>query len=99
MVKIQGIDTALAAYTSELDSIATPMTNHILSAEMHNQSVNSMALVSSTKTREGLEILKLIIASSLLALCQAVDLRWLRHHIFLAWETSFKDIGAVMTNW
>ena len=78
---MQGVDTALAAYTSELDSLANPMTNHVLSAEMHNQSINSMALVSARRTRESLEILKLIVASSLVALCQALDLRWLRARI------------------
>ena len=43
----KGMDTAIASYMSALDFLCHSMTNHILSAELHNQSVNSMGLVSA----------------------------------------------------
>ncbi|XP_013408364.1 phenylalanine ammonia-lyase 2-like [Lingula anatina] len=77
----KGADTAMASYMSELDHLANPMSNHVLSAECQNQSVNSMALVSSRLTREALEILQMMLANHLCLLCQALDLRYLRNEV------------------
>jgi len=75
----KGCDTAMASYMSELDHFVNPMSNHVLSAETHNQSVNSMALVSARLTAEAVEIVQMMVANLLCLTAQAVDLRHLRN--------------------
>jgi phenylalanine ammonia-lyase len=74
----KGIDIALAAVTAELGYLANPVTTHVQAAEMGNQAVNSMALVSARYTVEAIETLSLLMAWSLYLLCQALDLRALQ---------------------
>ncbi|XP_045190239.2 uncharacterized protein LOC123547312 isoform X1 [Mercenaria mercenaria] len=74
----KGADIAMAAYMSELDQVVNPMSNHVVSAELHNQSVNSLALISCRLTKDALELLQMMLANHLNMLVQAVDLRYLR---------------------
>ncbi|KAJ7691159.1 phenylalanine ammonium lyase [Mycena rosella] len=75
----KGVDIAAAAYVSELGYLANPVSTHIQSAELHNQAVNSLALISARATINSLDVLTMLVASYLYVLCQAVDLRALQH--------------------
>ncbi|KAJ5647096.1 L-Aspartase-like protein [Penicillium lividum] len=70
----KAIDIYIAALTSELGFLAGPV-NHVYGAEMGNQSLNSLALISARYTATAARILTELAAAHILALCQAFDLR------------------------
>lgn len=77
----KGADIAMAAYMSEMGHVVNPMSNHVLSAELHNQSVNSLALISYRLTSDALEILQMMLANHINMVVQAVDLRHLQSRV------------------
>ncbi|KAK8039840.1 phenylalanine ammonia-lyase [Apiospora rasikravindrae] len=79
---LKGVDANMAAYQSELAFLANPVSSHVQSAEMHNQSINSLALLTSRYTMQAVEMVSLMVAAALYVTCQAIDLRVL-HVTFL----------------
>ncbi|KIJ06816.1 hypothetical protein PAXINDRAFT_19982 [Paxillus involutus ATCC 200175] len=72
----KGLDIAAAAYAGELNALGGMNVGvGSVSAEMHNQSVNSLALVSARYTLSALEVSQLLAATHLFVVCQALDCR------------------------
>ncbi|XP_052811718.1 uncharacterized protein LOC128239214 isoform X2 [Mya arenaria] len=55
------------------------MSNHVISAERHNQSVNSMALVRQRLTAKAVEIVQMMVINLMCLAAPAVDLHLLRN--------------------
>ena len=72
---MKGIDVNMAAYQSELAALAHPVSAHVMSAEMHNQGINSLALISARRTAEAVDLVRRMAACHLYVSSQAVDLR------------------------
>lgn len=72
---MKGVDVNMASYMSELAYLAHPVSSHVQSAEMHNQPINSLALISARYTMQAVELTSMICASHLYVACQALDLR------------------------
>ncbi|KAF8908037.1 L-Aspartase-like protein [Mucidula mucida] len=87
----KGIDISTAAYVAELGYLANPVSTHIQSAEMHNQAVNSLALISGRATINSLETLSILMASYLYLICQAYDLRALQEELYAGERTIVKE--------
>jgi phenylalanine ammonia-lyase len=91
----KGVDIQIAALTSELGFLANPVATHVQTAEMGNQALNSLALVSARYTLQAVDILSELSAAHLIAVCQALDLRAMyrqftrdfQHEFFLSFQT------------
>jgi len=99
----KGIDISMASYQAELGFLCATVTPHVQNAEMGNQSVNSLALLSARYTHTALTIFSQMSSAYLLALCQALDLRALHIQFLSTLEPDFVDLtnelfGLVFTD-
>ncbi|KAL4985198.1 L-Aspartase-like protein [Aspergillus falconensis] len=72
---LKGVDINMASYTSELGYLNNPISNFVQTADVSNQTVNSLALIGARYAADAVEVFSLMVASHIYALCQAVDLR------------------------
>jgi phenylalanine ammonia-lyase len=89
---MKGVDINMAAYVSELGFLANPVGNHVQSAEMSNQAINSLALISARYTHKAIDLLSLISAAYLYSLCQALDLRVMQLQFLQSLQPVLQDI-------
>ncbi|KAG8528313.1 uncharacterized protein KY384_007230 [Bacidia gigantensis] len=85
----KGADIYAAALQAELGFLAGPV-NHVMCAEMGNQSLNSLALVAARYTATAVEVLAQLNAVHAVAVCQALDLRAIGMGFFEEWRAGWK---------
>ena len=95
---MKGVDIMVAALQAELGFLANPV-NHVQTAEMGNQALNSLALISARYTHTALEILAKLNAAYLLVLCQALDLRAMHNRFLEQLEPRFQDLVHEVFPW
>ena len=79
---MKGVDISTAALSSELGYLASPIISHVQTAEMGNQSLNSIAFISARYTHTALDVVTQLTAAHIFALCQALDLRCIQAVFF-----------------
>jgi phenylalanine ammonia-lyase len=94
----KGIDITMAAYYSEVAFLSNPVSTHVQSAEMHNQAVNSLALISARYTLEVVDILSQMCAAYLVMVCQALDLRVLQQRFLHAARVRTVEMTGEIVN-
>lgn len=82
----KGLDINMTAYFSELAFYANSVGSHVQTAELGNQSVNSLALISARMTGKATKLLSMMVASHIFMVCQALDLRAREEEFFLKAE-------------
>ncbi|KAJ5207495.1 Phenylalanine ammonia-lyase [Penicillium cf. griseofulvum] len=91
---MKGIDINMSAYMSELAALAHPVSAHVMSAEMHNQGINSLALISARRTIEAVDLLAHMCACHLYVSCQAVEIRANHVRFLSALRIKMEDFTA-----
>ncbi|KAH9908163.1 phenylalanine and histidine ammonia-lyase [Xylariomycetidae sp. FL2044] len=87
----KGTDLNIASLAAELGFLANPV-NHVQTAEMGNQSLNSLALISARYTQTANDVLAQLVASHLVAVCQALDLRAMSAQFLEFYQPQFKRL-------
>ncbi|KAH0537196.1 hypothetical protein FGG08_005974 [Glutinoglossum americanum] len=93
---LKGVDINMAAYMAELALLANPASSHVQNSEMGNQSVNSLALVSTRYTHMAVDVLSLMASAYLYSLCQALDLRVMQAKFLEKLQPAIEEITTEM---
>ncbi|KAI2631207.1 phenylalanine and histidine ammonia-lyase [Xylaria nigripes] len=89
----KGTDLNIASLAAELGFLASPV-NHVQTAEMGNQSLNSLALISARYTHTANEVLAQLAAVHLVAVCQALDIRAMHMQFLELYLPQFEQLVA-----
>ena len=93
------LDIMIASLQSELGFLANPVGSHVQCAEMGNQALNSLALISARYSVTALDVLSQLASAHLFALCQALDLRAMHIRFLEALEPVFRaNTATILTN-
>ncbi|THC96837.1 hypothetical protein EYZ11_003661 [Aspergillus tanneri] len=92
----KGVDINMASYMSELAYLNHPVSNYVQTAEMSNQGLNSLALISSRYAADTVELLSLMASTYLYVLCQALDLRALHREFVDDVQKKVDNITAAL---
>ncbi|KAI0399658.1 phenylalanine and histidine ammonia-lyase [Xylaria palmicola] len=87
----KGTDLNIASLTAELGFLSNPV-NHVQTAEMGNQSLNSLALISARYTNTANDVLAQLSAAHLIAACQALDLRAMNVQFLASYQAQFEEL-------
>lgn len=87
----KAIDIHVAALQAELGFLSGPV-NHVQTAEMGNQALNSLALISARYTHISVNVMAELTAAHLLTVCQAVDLRAMTMQFCDSFRSQFSEI-------
>jgi phenylalanine ammonia-lyase len=93
----KGTDINIAALQAELGFLSTPV-NHIQTAEMGNQSLNSLALISARYTHTSNDVLTQMMAAHLIAVCQALDLRVMQKQYLESFRLEFETLFQLFSS-
>ena len=88
----KGTDILIAALQAELGFLANPVGSHVQTAEMGNQAINSLALISGRYTLEAVQTLSQLSSAHLVATCQALDIRAMNIKFMAALAIPFNDM-------
>lgn len=91
---MKGVDILCASLLSELGFLANPVGSHVQTAEMGNQALNSLALISARYTHTAADLLSRLSAAHLLIVCQALDLRAMHSAFLSVVEPSFYTLTS-----
>jgi phenylalanine ammonia-lyase len=84
---MKDVEINMASYLSELSFLGNTIHNHVVSAEMGNQALNSLALISARYADSSVDILTNMCACTLYGTCQALDLRAMNRIFEEKWKT------------
>ena len=91
---LKPVDIMIAALQSKLGFLSKPAGTHVQSAEMGNQALNSLGLISTRYTHTALDVLSQLAAAHLFTLCQALDLRAMHLRFLEAIEPALRPITS-----